>query len=57
MTQHSKTDMQSTSVDTNKPQISAKAAVNIEGTITEVSTNGKSFKVGDLWVTVTNKTQ
>ncbi|WP_323645740.1 hypothetical protein [Lysinibacillus xylanilyticus] len=49
--------MQSTSVDTNKPQISAKAAVNIEGTITEVSTNGKSFKVGDLWVTVTNKTQ
>ncbi|WP_427107656.1 hypothetical protein [Lysinibacillus xylanilyticus] len=57
MTQHSKTDTQSTSVDTNRPQITAKAAVNIEGTITEVSTNGKSFKVGDLWVTVTNKTQ
>lgn len=57
MTQHSKTDTQSTSVNTNRPQITAKAAVNIEGTITEVSTNGKSFKIGDLWVTVTNKTQ
>ncbi|MFF2177843.1 hypothetical protein ACFVT8_15500 [Lysinibacillus sp. NPDC058147] len=57
MIQHSKTDTQSTSVDTNRPQITAKAAVNIEGTITEVSTNGKSFKIGNLWVTVTNKTQ
>lgn len=33
MTQHSKTNTQSTSVDTNRPQITAKAAVNIEGTI------------------------
>jgi hypothetical protein len=38
-------------------EISAKQAVNIEGTISEVSKDGKSFKVGDLWVTVTGKTQ
>jgi hypothetical protein len=57
MIQHSKTDTQSTLVETDKPQTTAKAAVNIEGTITEVNSNGNSFKIGDLWVTVTNKTQ
>lgn len=31
--------------------------MNIEGTITEVSTNSKSFKIENLWVIVTNKTQ
>ncbi|MFF2092267.1 hypothetical protein [Paenibacillus sp. NPDC058174] len=40
-----------------KPPVSGKAAVNIDGTITEVSPDGKSFKVGDLWVTVTPDTQ
>ncbi|MFJ7663977.1 hypothetical protein ACIQXW_16525 [Lysinibacillus sp. NPDC097162] len=57
MIQHSKTDTQSTLVEIDKPQTTAKAVVNIEGTITEVNANGNSFKIGDLWVTVTNKTQ
>ncbi|BBI36613.1 DUF5666 domain-containing protein [Cohnella abietis] len=39
-----------------KPPIVGKVAVNIDGVITEVSADGKSFKVGDLWVTVTDKT-
>lgn len=34
-----------------------KAAVNIDGVISEVSADGKSFKVGELWVTVTPETQ
>lgn len=40
-----------------KPAIKGKAAVNIDGVISEVSEDGKSFKVGDLWVTVTPETK
>lgn len=40
-----------------KPPISGKVAVNIDGVITEVSADGKSFKVGDLWVEVTGQTK
>ena len=40
-----------------KPAIKGKAAVNIDGVISEVSADGKSFKVGDLWVTVTLETK
>lgn len=40
-----------------KPAIKGKAAVNIDGVISEVSADGKSFKVGDLWVTVTPETK
>ncbi|MBW7475701.1 hypothetical protein K0T92_13185 [Paenibacillus oenotherae] len=40
-----------------KPPIMGKVAVNIEGEITEVSADGKSFKVGDLWVTITSDTE
>jgi hypothetical protein len=40
-----------------KPPIMGKVAVNIEGVISEVSADGKSFKVGDLWVTVTDTTE
>ncbi|WP_027086878.1 hypothetical protein [Cohnella panacarvi] len=40
-----------------KPPIMGKAAVNIEGIISEVSADGKSFKVGDLWVAVTPETK
>ncbi|MFC3773370.1 hypothetical protein [Paenibacillus sp. GCM10012303] len=39
-----------------KPPVMDKVAVNIEGVISEVSTDGKSFKVGGLWVTVTPET-
>ncbi|SFF04945.1 hypothetical protein SAMN04487969_11292 [Paenibacillus algorifonticola] len=39
------------------PPIVGKAAVNIEGEITEVSADGKSFKVGGLWVNVTSETE
>ncbi|MBM7567846.1 hypothetical protein JOC55_004819 [Paenibacillus sacheonensis] len=39
-----------------KPPIMGKVAVNIDGVISEVSADGKSFKVGDLWVTVTDQT-
>ncbi len=46
-----------TSTATAKPPIMGKAAVNIDGVITEVSADGKSFKVGDLWVTVTPETK
>jgi len=42
---------------TAKPPIMGKVAVNIEGVISEVSADGKSFKVGDLWVTVTPETK
>ncbi|QHT59379.1 hypothetical protein GXP70_04945 [Paenibacillus lycopersici] len=42
---------------TTKPPIMGKVAVNIEGVISEVSADGKSFKVGDLWVSVTDQTQ
>jgi len=41
----------------SKPPMSGKAQVNIDGVISEVSADGKSFKVGDLWVTVTQKTE
>ncbi|RJX37118.1 hypothetical protein D3P09_24720 [Paenibacillus pinisoli] len=40
-----------------QPPISGKVAVNIDGVITEVSADGKSFKVGDLWVQVTDQTK
>ncbi|WP_164545426.1 DUF5666 domain-containing protein [Paenibacillus albus] len=42
---------------TTKPPIQGKVAVNIDGVISEVSADGKSFKVGDLWVTVTDQTK
>jgi len=42
---------------TEKPPIMGKVAVNIDGIITEMSSDGKSFKVGDLWVTVTPETK
>jgi hypothetical protein len=42
--------------DTAKTPTTGKAVVNIEGEITEVSEDGQSFKVGDLWVTVTPET-
>ncbi|OBZ17173.1 hypothetical protein [Bacillus sp. FJAT-26390] len=35
---------------------SAKQRVNIEGVIDEVSADGQSFRIGELWVTVTEKT-
>ncbi|MBP3966641.1 DUF5666 domain-containing protein [Paenibacillus lignilyticus] len=44
-------------VDTQKPPIMGKVRVNIDGVISEVSADGKSFKVGDLWVEVTDQTQ
>ncbi|MFF2481012.1 hypothetical protein [Paenibacillus sp. NPDC058071] len=40
-----------------QPPIQGKVAVNIDGVISEVSADGKSFKVGDLWVTVTPETK
>ncbi|MBB3110877.1 hypothetical protein FHS18_002944 [Paenibacillus phyllosphaerae] len=40
-----------------KPAITGKMAVNIDGVISEVSADGKSFKVGELWVTVTPETK
>ncbi len=47
----------STPTNTTKPPIMGKVAVNIDGVISEVSEDGKSFKVGDLWVTVTPETK
>lgn len=38
------------------PATSAKHRVNIDGVIDEVSTDGQSFRIGELWVTVTEKT-
>ncbi|MHA7965515.1 hypothetical protein ACX93W_15385 [Paenibacillus sp. CAU 1782] len=35
----------------------AKGAVNIDGVIEEVSADGQSFRIGDLWVTVTDATE
>ncbi|WP_308636910.1 DUF5666 domain-containing protein [Paenibacillus silvisoli] len=43
--------------DAAKPPIMGKVRVNIDGVITEVSADGKSFKVGDLWVEVTDQTK
>ncbi|MGK9253049.1 hypothetical protein [Paenibacillus humicus] len=40
-----------------KPPVMGKVAVNIDGVISEVSADGKSFKIGDLWVTVTDQTK
>lgn len=47
---------QPSGVASKPPITTGKAAVNIEGVITEVSEDGQSFKVGDLWVTVTPET-
>lgn len=46
-------------VDTNKPAppTTAKARANIDGVIEEVSADGNSFRIGDLWVTVTDETE
>jgi len=42
----------------SKPPISAiKRVANIDGIIEEVSSDGKSFRIGSLWVTVTDATQ
>lgn len=41
---------------TTRPPVTGKVQVNIDGVISEVSEDGKSFKVGDLWVTVTPDT-
>ncbi|MCR2804091.1 hypothetical protein [Paenibacillus soyae] len=38
------------------PATSAKQQVNIDGVIEEVSADGKSFRIGTLWVTVTDET-
>ena len=38
------------------PATSAKHRVNIDGVIEEVSADGQSFRIGELWVTVTDKT-
>jgi len=58
-TQHSPstTNTVNPPITESKPPMSGKGQVNIEGQITEVSADGKSFKVGDLWVTVTQKTE
>ncbi|MCM3628466.1 DUF5666 domain-containing protein [Paenibacillus glycanilyticus] len=47
---------QTADATTNSP-IKGKVSVNIEGVISEVSEDGKSFKVGGLWVEVTDQTQ
>jgi hypothetical protein len=39
-----------------KPATSAKHRVNIDGVVDEVSTDGQSFRIGELWVTVTENT-
>jgi hypothetical protein len=54
--QNSPTATPQPSAVVSKPPIMGKVAVNIEGVISEVSADGKSFKVGDLWVTVTDQT-
>lgn len=51
------TNQEQTAEATTKPPISGKVAVNIDGVISEVSADGKSFKVGDLWVEVTDQTK
>lgn len=57
MNQNSPTATPQPSSVVSKPPIMGKVAVNIEGVISEVSADGKSFKVGDLWVAVTDKTE
>lgn len=51
-------------VETQKPAsptteapTSAKMMVNIDGIIEEVAADGQSFRIGDLWVTVTDATE
>ncbi|RXZ82647.1 hypothetical protein EBB07_09090 [Paenibacillaceae bacterium] len=44
-------------VSSKPPGVTAKQMVNIDGIISEVSEDGQSFKVGDLWVTVTKDTE
>lgn len=39
------------------PPTTAKHMVNIDGIIEEVSEDGKSFRIGELWVTVTDATE
>ncbi|CAM3212450.1 DUF5666 domain-containing protein [Paenibacillus lupini] len=51
------TNQGQTAEATAKPPIMGKVAVNIDGVISEVSADGKSFKVGDLWVEVTDQTK
>ncbi|MGO4110423.1 DUF5666 domain-containing protein [Paenibacillus sp. YAF4_2] len=51
------TNQGQTAEATAKPPIKGKVAVNIDGVISEVSADGKSFKVGDLWVEVTDQTK
>lgn len=48
---------QPSSVVSERPPILGKVQVNIDGIISEVSADGKSFKVGDLWVEVTDQTK
>ncbi|SFB51573.1 hypothetical protein SAMN05216312_11158 [Cohnella sp. OV330] len=48
---------QPSQVVSEKPPIMGKVRVNIDGVITEVSADGKSFKVGDLWVEITDQTK
>ncbi|MHA6480707.1 hypothetical protein ACX1C1_02015 [Paenibacillus sp. strain BS8-2] len=38
------------------PPITGKVQVNIDGVIEEVGADGKSFRIGELWVTVTDET-
>ena len=38
------------------PPIEGKAMVNIDGIIDEVGADGKSFRIGELWVKVDEKT-
>jgi len=39
------------------PPTTAKQMANIDGIIEEVSEDGKSFRIGELWVTVTDDTE
>ncbi|CAI6059754.1 DUF5666 domain-containing protein [Cohnella sp. JJ-181] len=49
--------VQPSAIASEKPPILGKVQVNIDGVISEVSADGKSFKVGDLWVEVTDQTK
>ncbi|MGE7841354.1 RNA polymerase sigma factor [Lysinibacillus sp. NPDC093712] len=55
--EHEKAWLIRTTINKSKNMQKTGSAVNIEGTITEVNANSNSFKIGDLWVTVTNKIQ
>ena len=47
-----------TAVVENQPApTTAKQMVNIDGIIDEVSADGTSFRIGELWVTVTDATE